>query len=311
MKNGLKNIKDQLIVKTQKDSVRKHIVKGEKVIKDKNKNMQVSIVSVFWNESRYLKEWIEFHLLVGVDKIYLTNNNSTDDYMTILKPYIDNGKVILSNIYVDITKNPGSRDNEVLLVNEWVKEMNRIVKHSQEDWIIHVSTDEFIFPTKKDNIKDVLATFPENVGEISVNWVLFGNNGIELKENELLIDKIRKSSEDSEFYNLHVKPILRPKAVKYIPSVHFSNLLSNYIKVDSNKNKNNFKTYYETEKFVADELVINHYRFRDLAYSKEKIKIYELWGKSGRDYQMNQYNDVDNQRIVKYVDKLKKNMGFI
>lgn len=273
--------------------------------------MKVSLVSIFWNESKYLKEWIEFHLLIGIDKIYLVNNNSTDNYMTILQPYIENGKVILSNIYVDITKNQGGHDNEVLLVKEWVKEMNRIVGESQEEWIIHVSTDEFIFPTKKDNIKDVLSQFPKNVGEISVNWVLFGNNGIELKENELLIDKIRKSSKDDEVYNLHVKPILRPEAIKYIPSVHYSSLKPNYIKVDSNNDSLNFKTPYETKKFVCDELVINHYRFRDVSYSKEKIKIYELWGKSGRDYQMNLYNDVENLRIVKYVDKLKKNMGII
>jgi hypothetical protein len=272
--------------------------------------MEVSIVSVFWNESKYLKEWIEFHSLIGVDKFYLVNNDSTDDYLSVLKPYIESGKVILTNMSIDITKNPNGMTNEILLVSSWLNEMNNIVKKSNDDWVIHVSTDEFIYPIKEDNIKNVLKTFPENVGEISVNWVLFGNNGVELKENELLIDKIRKSSRDNEVFNLHVKPIFRPKAIKNIPSVHHSNLNPNYIKVDSNKDKNNFKQPFETKQFVSDELMINHYRFRDLSYSMNKLKIYELWGKPNREHMLGWFNDVYNDRIVKFIDKLKKNMGY-
>lgn len=272
--------------------------------------MKVSIVSIFWNESKYLKEWIEFHLLIGVDKFYLVNNNSTDDYLSVLSPYIENGKVILRNMSIDITKNQNNKGNEALLVRAWLDEMNNIVKASSDDWIIHVSTDEFIFPTKEENIKNVLKTFPENVGEISVNWVLFGNNGITLKENELLIDKIRKSSRDDEVFNLHVKPIYRPKAVNNIPSVHYSSLKPNYMKVDSSKDKNNFKQPFETKKFVSDQLLINHYRFRDVSYSMDKLKIYELWGKPNREHMLDWFNDVYNDRITKYIDKLKKNMGY-
>ncbi len=42
--------------------------------------MKISIISLFRDEAPYLKEWIEFHRLIGVDQFHLVNNNSTDNY---------------------------------------------------------------------------------------------------------------------------------------------------------------------------------------------------------------------------------------
>ena len=40
---------------------------------------KVSICAIFKNEAKYLREWIEFHKIVGVEHFYLYNNFSTDD----------------------------------------------------------------------------------------------------------------------------------------------------------------------------------------------------------------------------------------
>src|SRR3989339_2237430 len=58
---------------------------------------QLSICAIFQDEAPYLKEWIEFHQLVGVEHFYLYNHRSTDDWKTVLAPYIDNGTVELWN----------------------------------------------------------------------------------------------------------------------------------------------------------------------------------------------------------------------
>lgn len=271
--------------------------------------MTISIVSIFWNESKYLKEWIEFHLLIGVDKFYLVNNNSTDNYLDVLSGYINSGVVVLSNITTNIHNNDPSRSNEVSLVNDWVKELNRIALTCNEDWVIHVSTDEFIYPVNENNLKDVLKTTPNNVGEISVNWSMFGNNNIELKDDELLIDKIRIGSYDNNISNLHVKPIMRQKAIQYIPSVHFSSLKKGFIKTDTKYDVNNFKHPYATKKWIGDQILVNHYRYRDLSYTKEKVKMYRLWGRDITVESVSkQYNDVYNERIVKYIPELKKRL---
>lgn len=54
-----------------------------------DKKYYVSICGIFKDEAFYLKEWIEYHKKAGVDHIYLYNNNSTDNYLTIIKPYLE------------------------------------------------------------------------------------------------------------------------------------------------------------------------------------------------------------------------------
>lgn len=62
---------------------------------------KVSIGAIFKNEALYLKEWIEFHRIVGVEHFYLYNNNSDDNYREVLEPYIKRNIVTL----VDWPKN--------------------------------------------------------------------------------------------------------------------------------------------------------------------------------------------------------------
>lgn len=54
-----------------------------------DKKYYVSICGIFKDEAFYLKEWIEYHKKAGVDHIYLYNNNSTDNYLTVIKPYLE------------------------------------------------------------------------------------------------------------------------------------------------------------------------------------------------------------------------------
>ena len=54
-----------------------------------------AICSMFKNEAKFLKEWIEFHRLIGAEHFYLYNNESTDNYLEVLKPYIDKNIVEL------------------------------------------------------------------------------------------------------------------------------------------------------------------------------------------------------------------------
>src|SRR5262245_48829439 len=55
----------------------------------------LSFCMIFQNDAPYLKEWIEFHRLVGGQHFYLYNNLSTDNYQEVLAPYIREGIVEL------------------------------------------------------------------------------------------------------------------------------------------------------------------------------------------------------------------------
>src|SRR3989338_10230517 len=58
----------------------------------------LAICSMFKNEAPWLKEWITYHHnVLKVDHFYLYNNDSTDDFATVLQPFIDQGLVELIN----------------------------------------------------------------------------------------------------------------------------------------------------------------------------------------------------------------------
>ncbi|OIP72569.1 MAG: hypothetical protein AUK43_02835 [Oscillatoriales cyanobacterium CG2_30_40_61] len=56
---------------------------------------ELSISAILKNESPYIIELLEFHKIVGLERFYLYNNNSTDNLIDIIQPYIESGEVIL------------------------------------------------------------------------------------------------------------------------------------------------------------------------------------------------------------------------
>ena len=58
---------------------------------------EVSLCLIFKDEGRFLKEWLDYHLTIGIDHFYLYDNNSTDDYKPVVQPYIDRGVVTMTD----------------------------------------------------------------------------------------------------------------------------------------------------------------------------------------------------------------------
>ena len=50
-----------------------------------------SVCAVFKNEAVNLYEWISHYLLEGAEHIFLVDNGSEDNFVTIVQPFIDRG----------------------------------------------------------------------------------------------------------------------------------------------------------------------------------------------------------------------------
>ena len=48
--------------------------------------------------SRNLQEWLVWHLLMGVEKFYLVDNDSSDHVREVLAPFIQQGVVEVSSL---------------------------------------------------------------------------------------------------------------------------------------------------------------------------------------------------------------------
>lgn len=208
---------------------------------------QLAIASVFQNEARFMKEWIEFHILLGVDHFYLYNDASSDNYLDILKPYIDKGIVeLFEKVYSNHSR--GQRD----IRNDCLKRSSGVAK-----WVAFIDLDEFLFTVEKDNLIDFLNEF-EDFGGVCINWFLFGTSNIKkIPQNKLLIESLTMCDPKGL---KHVKSIVRPERVEKFAHPHFATFKEGFLQVNPDKISFNgpFSPYVH-----FDKARINHYWTRD------------------------------------------------
>lgn len=215
----------------------------------------VAIATIFQNEAPYLKEWIEFHKLVGVQHFYLYNHFSNDDYMSVLEPYIAAGDV-------ELTQWPYKQTS----LEHWTQIQCSAYEHALKlaegdaKWVAILDSDEFLFPTRGDNLGDFLRDY-EAFGGIGVNWQLFGTSGVpHIPPNKLMIETLLMKAPEQFGENSNMKSIVRPEAVAGCQSPHFVIYKFKYFQVNANKERFSgpFPPYIDVEK-----IRINHYWSRD------------------------------------------------
>lgn len=233
---------------------------SKKVTPLKSAKYYLSIATMFQNEARFLKEWIEFYKLMGVEHFYLYDHLSTDNCQEVLQPYIDTGLVELKHI----TEIPKDRTDFFRLQTSV---HNNILKQTENEteWLIVMDTDEFVFPVKEQDLKTVLKRY-DSYATVSVNWKLFDTNDIEkLDKHKLLIEELTQCSAAND---LHVKSIIKPRyASKFIDNTHFAHLKSGYYQITEN-----FEPFYGpfSPSQSLNILRINHYWTRDWKFFKER-----------------------------------------
>lgn len=133
----------------------------------------VSVCGLFKDEGEFLKEWIDYHLIIGVDHFYLYNNNSTDDYLNVLTPYIQKG-------IVDLVDWP-HKFPQMAVYKDCLE------RHREDtEWIAYIDIDEFVCPIYEDNIKKWLKPY-EKYPSVLIYWKVFGTSGALEHDNDKLV----------------------------------------------------------------------------------------------------------------------------
>ncbi|MFM8856637.1 MAG: glycosyltransferase family 92 protein, partial [Actinomycetota bacterium] len=122
----------------------------------------LGVCAVFKNESRHLEEWLEFHSLMGAEHFFLYDDRSSDEFMTVLQPWIDNGRVTL--------RPSKGRKQKVIY--------NHCLRHGAARcrWIAFIDLDEFLFSPEAVTLPVALERY-SSVPAVFVHWILFGSGG--------------------------------------------------------------------------------------------------------------------------------------
>lgn len=160
--------------------------------------MSLAICAIFKNEAPYLREWIEFHMLVGVDRFYLYQNGSVDNWVSILQPYVRDGKV-------EITHWPYPAPCQLEAYQHFIDR-----RKGQPGWVAFIDCDEFLFSPNRPTITAALAEIASPAwGAVAVNWVCFGASHQEHRTDGLVLERFTMRPADNFPPNLHVKSIVR------------------------------------------------------------------------------------------------------
>jgi hypothetical protein len=156
--------------------------------------MRVALVCIAKNEENYIQEWIDYNLKLGFDDIFVYQNN---------------WRYNINSKNVHTIEFDGDCMQEAAY-NHFIKS-----NYDNYDWVAFFDVDEFLVLKKHDNIKKFIENY-SNYNAIGINWVLFGDNGLDFNGSYSLLPRFTKRQIG---VNEHIKSIVKLKN-NFYQSVH-------------------------------------------------------------------------------------------
>lgn len=137
-------------------------------------NMKICIVAIAKNENLYINEWINHHLNIGFDHIYVCDNNSKEKISDVV-----------NNENVTILDYRNISNVQTTAYTKCYKQYQK-----QYDWIAFIDIDEYIILDNK-SIKDFISDpIFKNAKIIRLHWKVFsGGSELEANGNYNVVDR--------------------------------------------------------------------------------------------------------------------------
>jgi Glycosyl transferase family 2 len=261
---------------------------------------------IFKNELPYLREWVEYHRMVGIERFYMvSNDDSPDAARALLEPYIRRGEVVFTgrsggafaqfqtDIYLEVLQAAMGRTR----------------------WLAFLDADEFLLPVEAGGVPEVLAAH-ERHAALAVNWACFGSSGL-LQAPPLQTAGFRMRLGDGHEENRNYKSIVDPARVVGVYSPHQFILAEPWELVDEFGGRVTHPWHNENNPFFGSRLRINHYRLRSAAEFAEKLARWQDGGHPEfrdpeavrRYWERNDRCDVLDDTIQRFVPELRRRLA--
>jgi len=173
---------------------------------------ELVMAAMFKDEAAYLKEWILYHKMVGVEHFWLYNNNSADNWEEVLTPFIDEGlvDVIPWNSTAFASQKPQAFpfDLQLYMMQDALKKAKQETK-----WIAILDIDEFLMPRKEATVTQCLNNHFSEASAVFVNWLNFGTGDVHISSGDPILCHLTRSSMRSYQKNGNGKSIWRAQEV--------------------------------------------------------------------------------------------------
>jgi hypothetical protein len=257
----------------------------------------LSAGALFRDTAEYLQEWIEFHLLVGVERFSLYNNNSADNFEEVLAPYVEAG-------VVEILDWPRP-------FPQWeTRAIDDCVARRREDsrWLTFLNIDQFLFSPTGRPLPEVLEPFERWAG-VAVNWRVFGTSGHVEKPPGLVIESYTRRADDRAPVMKMVNTIVDPSRALRAETPHNFSYREGGAVDEEQRPLDGLLTECHSSRLLR----INHYVTRSFAELRRK---HDLWATAvpprddTRPWEqvervVSRYNSTFDDAITTYVPALK------
>ena len=258
----------------------------------------LSVCAIYRDEARYLREWVAFHRVVGVERFYLYNNRSSDDHLEALAPYLADGSVEVR----DWRLYPGQ-----------IASYEHCVSEHREDsrWIAFIDIDEFLFSPTGRPLPEVLADYEDWPG-VGVHRTAFGTSGHLTPQPGLVIENYVRRARNENTKGV-IKSVVDPVRVESCRSCHAFIYHDGALAVDETKQEIH-PPISHTETMSHSLLVLNHYWTKSEEECRQKLSQPTAYGTPRRAAAHEQalggaLNEVLDEEILRYLPALREELA--
>ncbi len=207
-------------------------------------------MAVFRNEAHVLREWLDHYLRFGVERFYLINNNSDDDYLDALTPYLEAGTVQLFDC---------ARDGyQIGAYSELLAHIS-----ARAHWLGIFDLDEFIYSCDGAPIPSVLARFGD-AEAVFIPWLSFGSSGHVMQPASVIHGFTRRGP--AQVSRSFLKPIVRPDALIEMSQHNPRTRRGHIVLSDGSPADGESFIALQEEQLGRFALLNNHYRLQSFNY---------------------------------------------
>lgn len=213
----------------------------------------LSLCCIAKEEDPFLREWVAYHSLLGVEHFYIYDNGSKTPIRKTLGSYVDGSRVTIRRVegaqmqlpvYDDCLASFGARNK----------------------WIGFLDLDEFALPMRDNDLRVTLSGF-EDYGGLAATWHMMGSSGHLSRPRGPVVRNYTEAFAVQESY--HIKSFVQPARTGRAVNPHCFTYKPGFFCVNED--------YYPVSlgsqaTFSAGNLIrVNHYFLRSQQDFEEKL----------------------------------------
>jgi hypothetical protein len=215
------------------------------------KCVYLTLGAVIRDQEHYVREWLAFHHLAGVERFVVVLHKCTDKTEERIRELPFQEKIHIHRIV--------NHEQFVQLgAYLWILEHYG----SFTKWLMFIDSDEFFFGTREDDLRVILTDYEQH-GGLAAHWHEYGSNGHVVKPRGLSIEAFTKRASDRHGAHYSFKSILQPPCFQKFLSPHLA--VTNPLTVMEDHREVSVHWIWIGDRRPTHEIVrVNHYHTRSM-----------------------------------------------